>query len=148
MVAKFGRYELIERISLGGMAEVFKGRSSGAAGFEKIVAIKRILPHLSDDRDFISMFIDEAKLSANLNHSNIGQVFEFGKIDEATGLQQGSVGAFIGAVLNFLIVALVLFSIVKAYNRFRAEEEEAPAVPPEDTLLLREIRDSLQRAEM
>jgi len=63
------------------MAEVFKGRSSGAAGFEKIVAIKRILPHLSDDQDFISMFIDEAKLSANLNHSNIGQVFEFGKIE-------------------------------------------------------------------
>ena len=76
---RFGRYELIDRISVGGMAEVFKGRASGAAGFEKIVAIKRILPHLSDDEDFISMFIDEAKLSANLNHSNIGQVFEFGR---------------------------------------------------------------------
>jgi serine/threonine protein kinase len=63
------------------MAEVFKGRVSGAAGFEKIVAIKRILPHLSEDQEFITMFVDEAKLSANLNHSNIGQVFEFGKIE-------------------------------------------------------------------
>ena len=81
MTSKFGRYELLERISVGGMAEVFKGRVSGAAGFEKIVAIKRILPHLSDDQEFIGMFVDEAKLSANLNHSNIGQVFEFGKIE-------------------------------------------------------------------
>ena len=79
MATKFGRYELLERVSVGGMAEVFKGRASGAAGFEKIVAIKRILPHLSDDQEFISMFIDEAKISANLNHSNIGQVFEFGQ---------------------------------------------------------------------
>ena len=79
---KFGRYELLGRISVGGMAEVFRGRVSGAAGFEKIVAIKRILPHLSDDKDFISMFVDEAKLSANLNHSNIGQVFEFGRIED------------------------------------------------------------------
>ena len=75
MTVQFGRYELLERISVGGMAEVFKGRVSGAAGFEKIVAIKRILPNLSDDQEFISMFVDEAKISANLNHSNIGQVF-------------------------------------------------------------------------
>ena len=82
MATKFGRYELLGRISVGGMAEVFRGRVSGAAGFEKIVAIKRILPQLSDDEEFIGMFIDEAKLSANLNHSNIGQVFEFGRIDD------------------------------------------------------------------
>ena len=80
--------------------------------------------------------------------SSLDALWMFGRIDEATGLQQGSVGAFIGAVVNFLIVALVLFLIVKAYNRFRAKEEEAPAAPPEDTLLLREIRDSLQRAVM
>ena len=81
MSTKFGRYELLERVSVGGMAEVFRGRVSGAAGFEKIVAIKRILPQLSDDEDFIGLFIDEAKISANLNHSNIGQVFEFGRIE-------------------------------------------------------------------
>jgi serine/threonine protein kinase len=78
---KFGRFELLERISVGGMAEVFKGCVSGAAGFEKILAIKRILPQLTDDDQFVSMFIQEAKISANLNHPNIGQVFEFGEAD-------------------------------------------------------------------
>ena len=82
MAIKFGRYELLSRVSVGGMAEVYRGRVSGAAGFEKIVAIKRILPQLSDDQEFIGMFIDEAKISANLNHSNIGQVFEFGRIED------------------------------------------------------------------
>lgn len=58
---------------------------------------------------------------------------------------EGSVGAFIGAVINFLIVAFVLFLVVKAYNRMKAAEEEAPAAPAEDVVLLREIRDALNR---
>lgn len=69
----------------------------------------------------------------------------FGKIDEATGLKAGSIGAFIGASINFVIVAFVMFLAIKAYNRMRAKEEAAPTEPPEDVQLLRQIRDSLAR---
>lgn len=80
------------------------------------------------------------------NVSSLDALWVFGKIDEATGLKAGSVGAFIGAFINFVIVAFVMFLVVKAYNRMKAKEEEAaPAEPPEDTLLLRQIRDSLTR---
>jgi len=78
---QFGRYILVDRISAGGMAEVYLAKSSGVQGFEKVVAIKRILPSVSEDPDFETMFIDEAKISARLAHSNIGQVFEFGQVD-------------------------------------------------------------------
>ncbi|MGA7273076.1 MAG: large conductance mechanosensitive channel protein MscL [Acidimicrobiia bacterium] len=70
----------------------------------------------------------------------------FGKIDEATGLPAGSVGAFIGALINFVIVAWVMFLVVKAYNRTRPEPEETPEPgPSQEVVLLTEIRDSLRR---
>ncbi len=76
-------------------------------------------------------------------------VWVFGEIDEATGLPEGSVGAFLEATLDFAIIAFVMFLVVKAYNRARAAfekaEEEAPAEPSEDIVLLREIRDSLNK---
>lgn len=77
--------------------------------------------------------------------SSLDNSMLFGKVDEATGLKAGSVGAFIGAIINFLIVALVMFLVVKAYNRMEKKEEAAPAAPPEDITLLREIRDSLKK---
>jgi len=77
----FGKYTLFERIGRGGMADVFKARVQGPAGFERIFVVKRILPHLSDDPVFTRMFIDEAKLAARLNHPNIVQVFELGSVD-------------------------------------------------------------------
>ena len=77
--SKIGRYEILNRIAEGGMAEVFLGRATGEGGFERLVAVKRILPHLANDETFISMFVDEARISAGLVHSNIGQVFEFGR---------------------------------------------------------------------
>jgi serine/threonine protein kinase len=64
------------------MADVFKARVQGPAGFERIFVVKRILPHLSDDPQFTRMFIEEAKLSARLNHPNIVQVFELGAVDK------------------------------------------------------------------
>ncbi|HEY0993448.1 MAG TPA: serine/threonine-protein kinase, partial [Kofleriaceae bacterium] len=63
------------------MAEVFKAKSYGVEGFEKIIAIKRILPTMGEDRDFIKMFIDEAKIAGQLAHANICQIFELGRID-------------------------------------------------------------------
>ncbi|HEX9984587.1 MAG TPA: TonB family protein [Thermoanaerobaculia bacterium] len=80
---KYGQYVLIEKIATGGMAEVWKARMKGVEGFQKIVAIKKILPHLSDNQDFIEMFVDEAKLAAQLNHSNIIHIYDLGKIQSS-----------------------------------------------------------------
>jgi serine/threonine protein kinase len=77
----FGKYILLRRIAIGGMAEVFRAKVFGAEGFEKMVAIKRMLPHLSSDQQFVGMFINEAKLAASLTHANIVQIFDFGSID-------------------------------------------------------------------
>ncbi len=76
----FGPYELIERVAVGGMAEVFKAKRAGVEGFEKVVAVKRILPHLSENADFVRMFVDEAKVAAGLSHPNIATIFELGRI--------------------------------------------------------------------
>jgi serine/threonine protein kinase len=77
----FGRYQLLEPLSKGGMGEVFKARMDGAAGTEKLVCIKRILPHLSKNSEFISLFVKEAKVALPLTHGNITQVFDFGELD-------------------------------------------------------------------
>jgi serine/threonine-protein kinase len=71
----------LERIAVGGMAEIFRARASGDHGFEKILVIKRILPHLAVDPDFLNMFVDEAKLQCALQHPKIVQVLEFGQAD-------------------------------------------------------------------
>jgi serine/threonine protein kinase len=78
---QFGKYSLFELIGRGGMAEVYKGRIQGPAGFERTFVVKRILPHLSDDPSFIKMFVEEAKLSARLAHPNIVHIFELGAVD-------------------------------------------------------------------
>ena len=80
---RFGQYVLVEKIATGGMAEVWKARMRGVEGFQKIVAIKKILPHLSDNQDFIEMFVDEAKLAAQLNHNNIIHIYDLGKIQSS-----------------------------------------------------------------
>ena len=77
----FGRYRLIRRLAVGGMAEIFLASLQGDAGFTKRVVLKRILPHLEDDHDFVRMFIDEATLAAQLSHPNIVQVHDFGCVD-------------------------------------------------------------------
>ena len=73
-----GKYQVLERLAVGGMAELFKATLTGDHGFEKLVAIKKILPHLASDPQFVRMFIDEARLTASLDHPNIVQVFELG----------------------------------------------------------------------
>lgn len=79
----FGKYELVARIATGGMAEIFRAVSSSIGGFQKVVALKRILPHLSTDAEFVSLFIAEAKLAVALTHSNIVQVLDFGKVEQS-----------------------------------------------------------------
>ncbi|HYO52188.1 serine/threonine-protein kinase [Archangium sp.] len=78
-----GKYQLIRKLATGGMAEVFLAKAAGPMGFEKVLVVKRILPHLAEDPDFIEMFLAEAKLAAQLNHANIVQIFDFGEQDGA-----------------------------------------------------------------
>jgi serine/threonine protein kinase len=79
----FGKYYLLDRINTGGMAEVFRAKAFGVEGFERLVAVKRILPTIAEDVDFITMFIDEAKIAVQLNHANIAQIFDLGKVGES-----------------------------------------------------------------
>jgi serine/threonine protein kinase len=77
----FGKYYLLERINVGGMAEVFKAKATGVEGFERLVAVKRILPSIAEDEEFITMFVDEAKIAVQLTHANIAQIFDLGRVD-------------------------------------------------------------------
>lgn len=76
---QFGRYVLIDRLAVGGMAEIFLARQVGLEGFEKLVVLKRILPRHSEKKSFVEMFLNEARLSAQLNHPNIAQIYDLGR---------------------------------------------------------------------
>jgi serine/threonine protein kinase len=77
------RYDVLDRIAVGGMAEVFLAKAYGAHGFEKTLAIKRILPELARDPEFEARFIAEAKVAVRLSHANVVQVLDFGRIGES-----------------------------------------------------------------
>lgn len=78
----FGKYFLTDRIAIGGMAEIYKAKTFGVDGFEKTLAIKKILHHYSADKEFVTMLTDEAKLVVNLSHPNIVQVYDLGRVGE------------------------------------------------------------------
>jgi serine/threonine protein kinase/tetratricopeptide (TPR) repeat protein len=78
---RFGKYHVLDKLAQGGMAEVYKVKTVGIAGFEKIQALKRILPSSAREGRFIRSFIDEARIAVELTHRNIVQVFDFGKAD-------------------------------------------------------------------
>ena len=80
----YGRYILEDRLAMGGMAEIFRARTA-QAGFEKKVCIKRVLPHYLEDEEFVTMFRDEARTAAKLQHANVVQVFDFGEVDDDSG---------------------------------------------------------------
>jgi serine/threonine-protein kinase len=77
--AQLGRYTLLGKIATGGMAEVFLARQEGPQGFAKTLVVKRILPHLAKDENFVRMFLDEARLAAVINHPNVVSIFELGQ---------------------------------------------------------------------
>ncbi|MFB6265017.1 MAG: serine/threonine protein kinase, partial [Bradymonadaceae bacterium] len=79
---QLGRYELIRCIAAGGMGEIYLARTEGTAGFEKTVIIKKILPHLAEQEEFVDRFLDEGRIVVNLTHGNIVPVFD---MDEADG---------------------------------------------------------------
>src|SRR5713226_897970 len=80
---QYGKYLLLDRLAVGGMAEIFLARQTGVEGFEKTVVLKRIRPHLGDKKSFVRMFLNEAKLAAQLNHPNIIQIHDLGKVGDS-----------------------------------------------------------------
>src|SRR5260221_12879382 len=94
---RLGPYELLQKLATGGMAEIYVARQEGPHGFSKRVALKRILPQLDADSEFVAMFIDEARLSAQLTQPNLVQVFDFGEeggeLYMAMELVEGTTGA-------------------------------------------------------
>ncbi len=82
-VTPFGKYDLLERIAAGGMAEVFLARATGLAGFERRLVIKRIREEHAHDPRFVQSFVNEARIGVHLNHPNIVQVYELGRVGDA-----------------------------------------------------------------
>ncbi|GMU59094.1 MAG: hypothetical protein AMXMBFR34_08570 [Myxococcaceae bacterium] len=83
MTSFAGRYTLLQKLASGGMAELFLARQRGIEGFEKLVVLKRILPHHSDNPDFVRMFLDEARTAADLSHPNVVNIYDAGLHDGA-----------------------------------------------------------------
>ena len=79
----FGKFCLLERLSVGGMAEIYRAKLLNAPHFKRYMVVKRILPSLADDHEFIQMFIDEARISVELNHPNVCQIYELGRLHKA-----------------------------------------------------------------
>jgi serine/threonine protein kinase len=79
-----GKYQVLRLLAVGGMAEIYLARATGIAGFEKALVLKRILPHLADDPEFVAMFLDEARLTATLGHPNVVQVYDVDRVGQDT----------------------------------------------------------------
>lgn len=80
-----GRYQILGKLAQGGMAEVYLARQVGPGGYQKLVVIKRVRPHLAKDTDFVGMFVNEARLAAMINHPHVVQIFDLGEDDNAAG---------------------------------------------------------------
>jgi serine/threonine protein kinase len=78
---KIGRYQLCFELASGGMASVYLARAEGAPGFQKLVALKRIHAHLADEKEYVEMFLDEARIASRITHANVCSVFDFGEAD-------------------------------------------------------------------
>lgn len=78
---KFGKYILLDRIAVGGMAEVYRAKLTGEKGFEKLIVVKKMLPYMTEDPEMVTYFIDEAKLAALLQHENIIHIYDFGEME-------------------------------------------------------------------
>jgi len=115
------RYTVLERLGGGGQAEVFRGVSESLQGFKKSVAIKRVLPHLTTNPQFVAMFLDEARLSLFLQHANVVQVFDISKADDGTYflVMEFVDGCDLKALINHqssrgMDVGLALFLMIEA----------------------------------
>ncbi len=97
----FGKYQILDRIAVGGMAEIYKARLDGIGGFHRTFALKRILPAFSDRTDFVEMLVEEAKVAGLLSHANIVQILDLGQVDGTYFIAMEYVdGPDLGRVLN------------------------------------------------
>ena len=126
---KFGKYLLLERIAVGGMAEVFVAKAFGVEGFERLLAIKKILPTMGEDAEFITMFVDEARIAVQLAHANIVQVLELGKHDETLYIAMEYVS---GRDLRQLM------------ERYRKRQQPMPV--PQAAYIVKEVCEALDHA--
>jgi serine/threonine-protein kinase len=113
---RFGRYTLSAELASGGMATVYLAKAEGPGGFEKLIALKRIHPHLAKETSFVEMFLDEARIASRIDHPNVCSVFDFGKVDGGYYIAMEFIqGETLGAV----------------YKKIAAsrEEREAPTWP-------------------
>ncbi len=83
MSEEYGKFQLLKKLATGGMAQIYLARHEGIEGFERLCVVKRILPHLAENQDFVQMFLDEAKIAARLNHPNIVQIYDLGALDDS-----------------------------------------------------------------
>ncbi|MEO8875223.1 MAG: serine/threonine-protein kinase [Polyangiaceae bacterium] len=132
---RLGPYELIQRLATGGMAEVYLARRAGPHGFQKLVALKRILPQLARDEDFVAMFVDEARVCARLSHPNIVQVFDFGEhdgelfmameyVDGTTGARLIRAAAAAGVEVPIEVSLHVTLSVLRGLEYAHAARDE------------------------
>ena len=133
---RLGPYELLRRIATGGMAEVYLARRAGPHGFQKIVAVKSILPQYARDPDFVAMFVDEARVCARLGHPNIVQVFDFGEqdgelymameyVDGTTGARVIRAAASQGEELPLDVCLHITLSILRALDYAHGARDDA-----------------------
>lgn len=109
---RFGRYVLTKKLATGGMAEIYRAKYLGEGGFEKKVAIKRLLPAWSADKDFVTMLIDEAKALVNLQHHNIVGVLELGKEEESFFISMELIeGMDLGSLFRRMIADGIVLSL-------------------------------------
>src|SRR4051812_10116823 len=138
-----GRYELLELAGDGGMAQVYRAVTRGAAGFQRPVAIKRVHEHLAGSTEFVRMFIEEARVCSELDHPNIVQVHDFGVdkhgyylvMEWVDGLHLGQyVHAFDkrGTKMPYrfamLVASQVLAGLTEAHERIGPDGESAPVI--------------------
>lgn len=132
---RLGPYELIQRLATGGMAEVYLARRAGPHGFQKLVALKRILPQLARDDDFVAMFVDEARVCARLSHPNIVQVFDFGEhdgelfmameyVDGSTGARLIRAAATAGIEVPLEVSLHVILSVIRGLEYAHSARDE------------------------
>ncbi len=131
--SKIGPYRLREKIAQGGMAELYMADYVRQDGFKRTMAVKRVLPHLAKNQDFINMFIREARLAALLQHPNIVQIFDFGKIQKAyfiameyiDGMNLGQIMASLksGLPVNMAMFVAIKISLGLDYSHKRKDDE-------------------------
>ena len=135
---RLGRFRLVYQIASGGMATVYLGRVMGPAGVERPVAIKRIHPHLARRKQFVAMFLDEARIASRISHPNVCSLYDFGEID---GVYYMAMEYLVGVPLTRLIRGVARDPERLASSRWHAFAARIAADAAEGLHAAHELRD-------